>query len=277
MRNGWDDLLHLLPKTLVRELEQTNLDGLRELRIRAGNGVELNYGTRQVHRSVLIKKEDISHILNTASGYSPWQAETMAKGYLTVKGGHRIGICGETIVRDGRIQGIRNPESICIRIARDIVKIGEPFSVLRKSLLLLGRPGTGKTTLLRDIARVIAERETVSVLDERDELFPEGFLRGKRMDVLRLCPKAEGMDMVLRTMGPEWICMDEITNEEDAEALLRARNCGVMLLATAHAADLRDMRKRSIYRKIMETDIFDNIVVLRKDNNYLWERKETWT
>lgn len=276
MKNGWDKLLTLLPRAVARELNGTDPEGLRELRLRAESGAELNYGNRQIYLAERISKEDIAFVLNAASRYSPWQAETMARGYLTAKGGHRIGICGDAVIHGGQIQGIRNPESLCIRIARDVENIGEPFCRLRRSILLVGPPCSGKTTLLRDIARKLSEKDTVAVLDEREELFPEGFQKGKRMDVLRLCPKAEGMDMVLRTMGPEWICMDEITKEEDAEAILRAANCGVQLLATAHAYDLRDLEKRVVYKKLLDSRIFENIVVLRKDNAYSWERKEAW-
>jgi len=276
MKTGWENLLTLLPKQTVRELETSVWENLKELRFRVGSGVELNYGDRQSYLTVPVSKEDIGFILNAASRFSPWQAETMAMGYLTTKGGHRIGICGEAIVHKDSVKGIRNPDALCIRLARDLENIGHRFRSLRHSTLILGPPCSGKTTLLRDIARVLAEEKTVAVVDERDELFPEGFRRGKRMDVLRLCPKAEGIDMVLRTMGPEWICVDEITREEDTQAVLRASNCGIHLLASAHAFDLADLQKRFIYRKILEAGVFDNIVVIQKDNRYMWERKEPW-
>jgi len=251
-------------------------EDLRELRLRLGQKPERITASGPSFSGPCVTCEDLAHIINGASRYSPWQAETMAMGYLTTKGGHRIGICGEAIVHKDSVKGIRNPDALCIRLARDLENIGHRFRSLRHSTLILGPPCSGKTTLLRDIARVLAEEKTVAVVDERDELFPEGFRRGKRMDVLRLCPKAEGIDMVLRTMGPEWICVDEITREEDTQAVLRASNCGIHLLASAHAFDLADLQKRFIYRKILEAGVFDNIVVIQKDNRYMWERKEPW-
>lgn len=276
MRHGWEEVKSLLPKQVSKALSAIQPDNLKELRLRTGMGMELNYGDRQIYLPDLITGEDIAYILNAASRYSPWQAETMSRGYLTVKGGHRIGICGEAVIRGGMVQGIRNANSLCIRIARDVENIGKEFGKYNRSILLLGPPGSGKTTLLRDIARIKADKETVLVVDEREELFPEGFRRGKRMDILSLCPKVLGIDMVLRTMGPEWICVDEITKEEDCCAIIQAGNCGVRVLATAHAKDLNDLLTRPIYRSLLETRVFENIVVLRKDNTFSWERKEVW-
>ena len=276
MKHAWETLQPILPKGLLKELDETSMSGLQELRLREGAAPELNYGNRQKYLNRKSTREDLAFLINAASRYSPWQAETMAKGYLTASGGHRIGICGEAICHGGKMQGIRNPDSVCIRIARDICGIGTFFAGIKKSILLLGQPGSGKTTLLRDIARTIAETDTVAVVDEREELFPQNFRRGKRMDVLRQCPKQIGIDMLLRTMGPQWIAVDEITKETDCEALIKASNCGVKLLATAHASDSSDLGKREIYRKLMETNIFENIVILRMDKSYIWERKESW-
>ena len=276
MKQAWETLQPILPKGLLKELNEDTMTGLQELRLREGAVPELNYGRNPKYLTRKATREDLAFLINAASRYSPWQAETMAKGYLTASGGHRIGICGEALYHGGKMQGIRNPDSVCIRIARDICGIGTSFAGIKKSILILGQPGSGKTTLLRDIARTVSETDTVAVVDEREELFPLDFNRGKRMDVLRLCPKQIGVEMLLRTMGPQWIAVDEITNEADCEALIKASNCGVKLLATAHASDCSDLRKREVYRKLMETNIFENIVILRMDKSYIWERKEPW-
>lgn len=276
MNCQWERFLALLPKQIAAEADRLGRDTLQELRLRLHNGAEGNLGNKQVYFRHTVTADDLSYILNAASRYSPWQAETLAKGYVTAPGGHRIGVCGEAVTHQGMVQGIRNVDSLCIRIARDFPGIGRNFQGLRDSLLLLGPPGYGKTTLLRDIARTVAETETVAVVDEREELFPTGFSRGKRMDVLRLCPKAAGMDMALRTLGPVWIAVDEITEESDCDAILRCANCGVKLLATAHGSSLGDLRRRPVYRKLLEADVFPNVVILQKDNSFVWERKELW-
>lgn len=276
MKTAWENLLNLLPKRISAEIKEYAWENLQELRLRSGSEVELNYADKRVLLSVPVTKEDISYILNVASRYSPWQTETIAQGYITTRGGHRIGICGEAVVHGSVVQGIRNPDALCIRLARDVENIASVFRGLQKSILVLGPPCSGKTTLLRDIARTLAAEATVAVVDEREELFPEGFRRGKRMDVLRLCPKAAGIDMLLRTMGPDWICMDEITREADSRAILQAANCGVRLMASAHAFDLKDLKKRSIYRELLENDVFKNVVVLQKNKRFFWEMREVW-
>ena len=210
--------------------------------------------------------------INAASRYSPWAAATTAQGYLTAPGGHRIGLCGEVVCKDGIVTGIREISSLCIRVARDFPGIAKRAADATGSILILGAPGWGKTTLLRDLIRQIGEKQCVSVVDERGELFPEGLERGKKTDVLTGCPKSPGIDMVLRTMGPDCIAVDEITAEADARALLRAANCGVRLLATAHGTSAADLRRRSVYRPLAESGVFQTLLILRQDKSFRAER-----
>ena len=110
------------------------------------------------------------------------------------------------------------------------------------------------------------------MVDERRELFPEGFSRGENADILSGTPNGRGIDMVLRSMGPSVIAMDEITCPEDCEALVRAAWCGVALLATAHASSVRDLSERSVYRPLVETGLFSRAVVL--DRQRRWKIEE---
>ena len=247
---------------------------LWEIRLRLGQATQLvdRRGSRWL--SDRGTREDLNFIINTASRYSPWAAQTMAMGYLTAPGGHRIGLGGEMTVDRGQAAGFRSVESVCIRVARDVPDVGRPFGDLPGSVLILGPPGAGKTTLLRDLCRQLSKREQVAVVDERGELFPEGFVRGRAMDVLSLCPKPRGVDMAVRTLSPATVAVDEITGEDDAQALLRAGWCGVRLLATAHGGSMKDLKKRPIYRILTENHLFDHILLCCRDQSRPAERMD---
>lgn len=276
MTCAWQELLAVLPIWMRKDTDRLGPELLQEIRLRIDTEPELVLKGETCWLERKITQEDLNYTVNAASRYSPWAAGSVAEGFITVKGGHRIGLCGDTVVRHGEVTAIRSYSSLCIRVARDFPGIGEGIEKVKGSILILGAPGWGKTTLLRDAVRKISTVETICVVDERLELFPQGFEKGKRTDVISGCSKAKGITMLLRTMGPSCIAVDEITAPEDAAALLQAANCGVRLLATAHASSLYDLQKREIYRILMENRIFDVVVVLKKDQSYTMERMTEW-
>ena len=273
MKCAWKELLSILPPWLAAEVERRDM--LQELRLRLDSPPELVFPEESQWLRRAVSRADLLFCVNTASRYSPWAAQTMASGYLTAPGGHRIGLCGETVVNRGVMTGFREITSLCIRVAREFPGIGENAAGLSGSILLIGPPGSGKTTLLRDIVRTISQRETVAVVDEREELFPVEFRQSaKRMDVLTGCAKADGIEIALRCMGPSSLAVDEITAEADCEALLRAGWCGVRLLATAHAASLQDLYRRAVYRPLVKAQLFSHVLVLHRDKSWREERME---
>ena len=264
---AWKELLCILPQWLRSQAASYDSE-LQELRLRCGCPPELLLRSGRKWGTGTVSQEDLNCCINTASRYSPWSASTVSQGYITAPGGHRIGICGDAILKEGIMAGIRNPRSLCIRVARDFPGLARRVRFRGQALLILGAPGWGKTTLLRDLARTIAEEETVAVVDERQELFPPGFRLGKRMDVLYGCPKCQGIETVLRTMGPDCIAVDEITSQQDCHALINASNCGVRLIATAHAGGMTDFRRRNVYAPLRESRVFDSFLILDKDKSF---------
>lgn len=279
MRCAWKAFIDILPLRLRDTVDKLGKDSLQELRLRINQHPVLitSAGIFSIEESVC--NEDLRFCINTASRYSPWTAATMASGYLTAPGGHRIGVCGKALVEDGNITGIHSVTSLCIRIARDFPHIAAGAKAQNRSVLIIGPPGSGKTTLLRDLIRQEGKRcvGSVAVIDEREEIFPfaQGnhcFPVGGYVDVLSGCRKAQGIEAVLRSMGPNVIAVDEITAKEDCDALLHAGWCGVRLFATAHAGCKQDLLDRPIYRPLMEKKLFDTLLVLHRDKTWHEER-----
>ena len=200
----------------------------------------------------------------------------LCRGYLTIQGGHRLGLCGTAVMREGELHSLRQFSSANLRVARQIK--GAAAGLLPRlcrdgvleSTLILAPPGAGKTTLLRDLIRMVSDGEgcpplRVSVADERGELaalwngVPQLEV-GRGTDVLEGCPKAQALMLLLRAMGPQVLAADEITAPEDVDALRTALGCGVTLLATAHGAGRCDLERRALYRPLLEEGCFRHLV-----------------
>lgn len=276
MKTLQDQLRTILPQRIRPLLPEEEIGDLTEIRMRIGRPMQLTYLRRQSSVGEPITTEDLSFVVNTACRYSPWNARSIHQGYLTAPGGHRIGLCGETAG-----DGMRTVTSLCIRVAKDLHGISGRIPV-QDSILILGAPGSGKTTLLRDYIRRISGSPmgSVCVVDERGEIFPFSggkmcFDPGNGTDVMTGRSKAEGIDCVIRAMGPKWIAVDEITRPADCDALVQALWCGVKVVATAHAASVRDLFSRPVYRPIVDSGVFSTAVVLHTDKSYHLERITT--
>lgn len=274
MKCAWKELLSILPPVMKTDVDRLGRETLQEIRLRKNmTPVLVTSGGKTVLPQVT-SQEDLQYVINMACRYSPWTAVTTAQGYITAPGGHRIGLCGEVMQQQGKTNGIRTVTSLNIRIARDFPGISGNLWLRRENILILGPPGSGKTTLLRDLIRQRSQEENISVVDERGEIFPAeaGYPAGPNTDVLTGCAKTSGVDLVLRTMSPDCIAVDEITASEDCDALLKAGWCGVCLLATAHASNVADLRTRPVYTPLLDRGLFDTAIVLHRNKTWHSER-----
>lgn len=276
---AWQSYLNILPQWMRDAVDKHGKYTLQETRLRVNMPPELitQYGSVWLERKVTT--EDLSFSINVASKYSPWAAATIGNSYITAEGGHRIGICGEVVVSNHIVTGISVPSSLCIRVSRDYLGVAKSSMIQNCSVLIIGPPGSGKTTLLRDIIRKASNEfaEHVVVVDEKGELFPfinhvPCFQTGKMTDIITGCPKKHGIEAAIRNMSPQIIATDEITASEDCQALLHAGWCGVKLFSTAHAGNKSDLFKRPIYRPILDTKLFDKLIVLKPDKTWTEER-----
>ena len=272
MSCAWKDLLSILPERLKQDTDRLGREKLTEIRLRIGRPAEIVLMDKVCSIGGRVTLQELEHLVNIVTQYSPWAATTISQGYLSASGGHRIGMCGEVVMKDGHVSSIRSITSLCIRVARDIPGVASSAGMINSSMIVIGAPGWGKTTLLRDLARIVAKDRTVCVIDDRGELFPRDVRRGYRMDVLTGAPKEEGIQIALRCMGPEYIAVDEITAVEDARAVMQAYGSGVKLLATAHAGSVEDLKTRSVYRELITHRVFRTALVLRSDKSYTLER-----
>lgn len=270
-------LLQLMPRGYEADLLQCEKEDLEEIRLRAGQPLVLRYAGREISLFPRLKQENIEAVLMSACRQSVYAyADTIRHGYVTLENGHRVGICGFGVMRNGEIQTIRTVSSLCIRIAKQVVGCADTLLPrITGSALLVGPPGSGKTTLLRDLVRQLSDvrGEYVCLADERSELSAGVFGApqlqiGTRTDVLINIPKAEAAMMMLRTMSPQWIALDEITSAADISAMEQIVYCGVHVLATAHANDMDDLMKRPLYRNMMQSGFFEKIVFLEADKTF---------
>lgn len=278
-QDGFENAAALLPgdiRDAARALPGGLKAGAEEFRLRTGlpPAVLTPEGERGiVQRTVTVR--DLDSLLEAATRASAHTAlESVAAGFVTVRGGCRVGLCGTVSESEGRILTIRRLSSAVIRIPREVKGCaGGIYPALTdggfRDTLIISPPGAGKTTLLRELVRMLSSTYRVGLLDERGEVAGvwEGvplFDVGPQTDVLTGADKRRGALMLLRSMNPQILAMDEITARGDLDALRTAAGCGVRLLATVHAFDRQDMLRRELYREILNCGIFERVVVIRR-------------
>lgn len=274
-------------RNTVSNLPDESINDLREIRLRIGLPVTLNIGgvhkyiakngcvidSYTMQNMLVCTEQMMNDAFKNICGYSVYaHLSEITSGFITMPFGHRAGICGTAVLSEGKIINIRDISSISIRISRQIKGLSSDMSArFAKSyggLLLCGAPSSGKTTFLRDMARLLSTEYslTTSVVDTRNEL--SGSYRGKPQndlgfsDVLVSYPRIKGIEHALRSLSPQVIICDEIGDKDDADAILSATNSGVRFIASIHASTPQELKERRFAKDILATNAFSAVAFL---------------
>ncbi|MGF0034100.1 stage III sporulation protein AA [Bariatricus sp. SGI.154] len=281
-------ILNVLPCSIriLLQKEQLQYEYLQEIKLRIEKpllliyrGEELMIGNQR-GKPYMVTKEDVREMLEYISNYSLYAYEQeMKQGFITIEGGHRVGITGQAIIENGKVKNLRYISSINLRMSHEVLGCADsifPYIADHHRLyhtLIVSPPRCGKTTLLRDMIRQISDGNgwirgmSIGVVDERSEIggcymgVPQNQL-GIRTDILDCCPKAEGMIMLIRSMGPEVIAVDEIGTAEDVHAIEYAMHCGCKLLATVHADSMEELRRKPLLDQMVAEKYFERYILL---------------
>lgn len=286
MKSAYDEAVRLLPSKTAAALGE-RFKTAEEFRLRAGRyPCALIGGREEAIADRAVTRDDIACVLEKATNaslHAVWQ--DMSKGFISCGFGLRIGVCGTGVISGGKLTGLRDISSVSIRIPRQSTNCGgevlKKLCAAKDNVLIISPPGGGKTTFLRECIRAISSSGVrVAVCDERGEL--AAVFRGvpqfdidPASDVMSDIPKSEAALMLLRSMNPQVIAMDEISSPEDCRAAASAVGCGVRVIATAHAASVSDLKRRNVYRFLLAQDVFNNIVVIENNAGVRSYRLET--
>lgn len=287
-KNQKKQIIRVLSESVQKIIEQERMDfsELQEIRLRIGQPVTVLYQNEELILPTMysekkrLGKQEMKETIEHISNYSLYAYEhELKQGFITIEGGHRVGMAGQVIMEGGKIKNMKYISSINIRVSHEVLDCANkifPYITYNKQMyhtLIISPPRCGKTTLLRDVIRQISDGNrwikgcTVGVVDERSELGGcyLGVIQnnlGMRTDILDRCPKADGMIMLIRSMAPQVVAVDEIGAKEDVHAIEYAMHCGCKMLATAHGDSMEEICKKPIFEKLIREKRFERYVIL---------------
>lgn len=276
----WQETLNFfslcLPKSVSKTLAGLPAGEAREIRIRANRPVRIITGAEDKACPLVTSQEQVNAIAESLSEHALYaRADEQRHGYMTLRGGHRMGLCGRVIPQGSVIRGLRDISSLCVRVAGQWPGAADavmPYLMDTqgrvRSMLVVGLPGTGKTTLLRDACRQLSDGGVrMAMVDERSELaaMSRGVPQldvGENTDVLDGACKEVGLRWLLRGMAPQALVTDEMGGMADAMAVLEAAQSGVSVLTSVHGAEVESLSKRSALYHLMQNHVFSLYVVM---------------
>ena len=267
-QNGIQAVLHCLPpqiRSRIQQLSAAELAQVQEIRLRAERPVCIQIHGREqlLQPESVLSQKTVEQVFQAVCEYSVYRyAKEIAEGFVTIAGGNRVGIAGSAVYQEGKLVQMRHISGLNFRVSHAVTGCAE--SLYRRtcarqpaSLLLVGAVGSGKTTMLRDLCRLLGASHRLTLVDERSEIaavhhgVPQ-YDVGLHTDVLDGFPRAEGLLTALRVMTPE----------ADAQAILRIHGCGVPVIASAHGTSWEDLERRPVLRQLLEQGVFRYAAIL---------------
>lgn len=282
---AFETAIELLPEGLARVLrrvDETEMKRIQEIRLRRGGLLTLSVGSEEKTvdavgvlsdvvgpLTVYCDGTDVEKTFMKACDYSVHShINELREGFVTAKGGIRVGVAGTTVTENGAVTAVRDISSLCIRVAGrhegSATPLREMFVSRIPSVLIAGAPSAGKTSMLRDLARILSIppfHYRVSVVDERGEIAGAGGLQNA--DVLRYIPKPVGILQAVRTLAPDVVLVDELGTLAEVEAMTENLHAGVPVIATAHCRNIDEALRRRAVRLALQRGVFEKIVFLR--------------
>ena len=280
------EIMEILPQDIRKLMFNIDFEEAEELRLIAGKPLAVRFSdgiyylsrkavlVNNVINAVTVTSRHMEELIERITKSSLYSVQNeIRSGYITIDGGHRVGLAGTAVTENGTVEFIKNISAVNIRLAHERKGAAEPVigAVAKdglKSALIVSPPGAGKTTMLRDMARSLSYKGySVAIADERCELAAmyngkSPFDLGNMTSVLDNCPKAQAMLMLLRSMSPEVIITDEIGTAEDAEAVRNIMNSGVAVMASIHGRDIGQLMQRRCIKNLVS--LFDVVVTLSR-------------
>lgn len=276
------NILEYFPNKIVQailnSINEKEIETLEEIRIRVSKPIILKLANKEIIVEYIVTTQDILEIVEKITENSMYSyQQQICSGYITLKGGHRVGISGNVVMEENKVINVNYIYSLNFRIARQIIGVADKVvnEVIKNdevsNTLIISKPGAGKTTILRDLIRIISKIKTVGVVDERGEIAamyknePQNDL-GIKVDILSNISKSLGIKMLVRSMAPDVIVADEIGTKKDIEAIKYAVTSGVKGIFTAHANNIEDIKKSPILKELLDLNLIDKIIILDKNN-----------